>query len=146
MRSRPETFLLQRFCRAPDCRAMFICCDSCNRGQVYCGESCRAPARHQQRRAANQRYQQSRRGRITHSRRQDAYRKRKAAARSKSLYENKVTDHSSNAQLLMRPSRPRDLSYWANAIFLALLRVFCPRNGFSACQFCGRRGKFFIRG
>ena len=143
MKSRPQSLLLLRFCRAPDCRAMFVCCSSCNRGQVYCGDSCRAPARRQQRRAANQRYQETLRGRIIHGRRQDAYRRRKAA-RALCLDENKVTDHSSKAHLLMRPSRRVGSPYWANIIFLTLLRAFCPANGFIVCQFCGRRERFVI--
>jgi hypothetical protein len=56
-----------------------------------------------------------------------------------------VTDHSSKAQLLMRPSRRVSSPYWANAFFLTLLRAFCPQNGKVPCQFCGRRGQFFIR-
>ena len=143
MKSGSQILLFLRFCRAPDCRAMFVCCSSCNRGQVYCGDSCRAPARLRQRRSANQRYQDTLRGRLAHSRRQHDYRKRQAA-RQQLPDQNKVTDHSSNADLLVPPSRRVSSPYWANGIFLTLLRAFCPANGFSVCQFCGCRGRFFI--
>lgn len=80
-------------CRAPDCQARFYICPRCYRGQCYCGPPCRARTRAQQRRAANARHQQTKRGRLHHSRRQRAYRDRlRGRGRQRT---NNVTDPSS---------------------------------------------------
>ncbi len=127
----------QRFCRAPACRVLFFICSYCDRGQVYCSQTCRRPARDQQRRAANRRHQQTRGGRLAHSRRQYAYRLRHTRACYQRC-ENKVTDHSSQAQLRVRPSRRVSSLYWLTTIF-SLLR---PNRGLVVCRFCGRQGRF----
>lgn len=126
----------QRFCRAPGCRGLFFICSYCDRGQVYCSQSCRQSAREQQRRAANRRHRQTLSGRLAHSRRQHAYRLRRQRAR-----ENKVTDHSSQAQLRVRPSR-RVSSLYLMSVKFAPLRA--PR-GLLVCRFCGRQGQFLRR-
>ena len=51
-----------RICGYPQCRANFFVCVSCDRGQRYCSQECRAVVRCRQRREANRRYQQSERG------------------------------------------------------------------------------------
>ena len=79
----------QLFCRGAGCGAMFYICNSCYRGQVYCGEGCRHRMRREQRRRANRRHQQSREGRLDHRDRQRAYRERCRLRR--------VTDHTSPA-------------------------------------------------
>jgi hypothetical protein len=128
----------QRFCRAPGCRGLFFICSYCDRGQVYCSQTCRQSARQQQRRAANHRHRQTLSGRLAHSRRQHAYRLRRQRAR-----ENKVTDHSSQAQLRMRPSR-RVSSFYLMNTNLAPLRLRSTR-ALLVCRFCGRQGKFLRR-
>jgi hypothetical protein len=131
----------QRFCRAPACRVLFFICSYCDRGQVYCSQTCRQPARHQQRRQANRRHQQTLRGRLAHSRRQHAYRLRLARAHYRRR-ENKVTDHSSQAQLRVRPSRRLSARYLLNPIFLLLLSTLWAYRSLVVCQFCGRQGRF----
>lgn len=68
----------------PDCRR-YVCdrcrravyiCSWCDRGQRYCSGRCRRGARQRSLRAAGRRYQQTRRGRRLHARRQQAYRER----------------------------------------------------------------------
>ena len=71
-----EVVLRRLFCRGSGCGAMFYICNSCYRGQVYCGDGCRHRMRREQRRLANRRYQQSREGRLDHRDRQRAYRER----------------------------------------------------------------------
>ncbi len=130
----------QRFCRAPACRVLFFICSYCYRGQVYCSQACRQPARRQQRREANRRHQETLRGRIAHSRRQQAYRLR----RPRACYqrgENKVTDHSSQAPLRVRPSR-RESSFYLMSTNVSLPR---PNRGLLVCRFCGRQGRFLKR-
>ena len=77
----------------PDCRR-YVCdrcrravyiCSWCDRGQRYCSDRCRDWARRRSLRAAGRRYQQTRRGRRLHARRQQAYRERQR---------KKVTHHS----------------------------------------------------
>jgi hypothetical protein len=53
----------QKFCAAPDCRAMFFICFHCDRGHHYCGHPCRLRIRTAQRRAAR-RHQRSLEGRL----------------------------------------------------------------------------------
>jgi hypothetical protein len=69
-----EPLLRVRQCRA--CNAIFYVCRSCDRGQRYCRQECRASARRQQLRAANRRYQCGPAGRQAHQRRQQQYRLR----------------------------------------------------------------------
>ncbi len=130
----------QRFCRAPACRRLFFICSYCDRGQVYCSQTCRQLAREQQRRAANRRYRQTLSGRLAHSRRQQAYRLRCRHARYRQR-ENKVTDHSSQAPLRVRPSR-RVSSPYLLTTNLAWPR---PNRGLIVCRFCGRPGRFLKR-
>jgi hypothetical protein len=135
-----ETSFRQCFCRAPDCRALFFICSYCDRGQVYCSDSCRQPARLEQRRQANRRYQQTLRGRVAHSRRQLAYRLRRARA-SYGLSKNIVTHHSSQTKLLVQPFRRVSSPSWVTTIFLRLLSAWAE-SGPVICQYCGRRGQF----
>ena len=135
-----QTLFRQCFCRALECRALFFICSYCDRGQVYCSNSCRQPARLEQRRQANRRYQQTLRGRVAHSRRQLAYRLRRARA-SYRLSKNIVTHHSSQTRLLVRPSRRVSSPYWVTTIFFHLLSAWAE-SGPVICQFCGRPGQF----
>ena len=74
-----EPILRQRFCARPECRAMFMICVSCDRGQRYCTPECRNIERLRQRREAQRRYQRSEQGREAHRCRQRRYRQRHAA-------------------------------------------------------------------
>jgi len=136
----------QRFCRA--CRALFFICSYCDRGQVYCSETCRQPARRAQLRQANRRHQQTLRARLAHSRRQHAYRLRRARARHQcqrgftAERENKVTDHSSQTPLRVPPSRRRHSLYRLITEWTALRAAFWAQRGLIVCRFCGRRGQF----
>lgn len=129
----------QRFCRA--CRALFFICSYCDRGQVYCSETCRQPARRAQLRQANRRHQQTARARLAHSRRQHAYRLRRAHTRPHcqpafpAEHANKVTDHSSQAPLRVPPSRRRRSLY-------LLMTGGTAQRGLIVCRFCDRRGQF----
>ena len=73
-----ESFLRLRACVSSGCGAIFTICVSCDRGQRYCSEQCRATKRRRQRAAANSRYQQSEGGRECHRRSQQRYRDQKS--------------------------------------------------------------------
>lgn len=94
MNSMHEESLRPRFCRAPGCRTMFFVCKSCDRGQCYCSHECRQISRLQQKRNANDRYQRTDKGKLTHRLRQCAYRRNQTRL--------SVTDHGSTSQLQMR--------------------------------------------
>lgn len=137
----------QRFCRA--CRALFFICSYCDRGQVYCSETCRQAARRAQLRQANRRQQQTRPGRLAHSRRQHAYRQRRAQLHYQhcqrllnATLENKVTDHSSPAPLRVRPSRRMHSLYLLITGCTRLQAALWAQRGLIVCRFCGRRGQF----
>lgn len=82
---------LQIICK--ECRELFFICRPCYRGHCYCGDACRHKARRRQLQEANQRYQQSKEGRLDHNDRQHAYLERKAQARF-------LTDQSSQPQAI----------------------------------------------
>jgi len=50
--------------RCGDCGALFYLCQSCYRGQRFCDDGCRRPARRRQRRAANRRHRHTPEGRL----------------------------------------------------------------------------------
>jgi hypothetical protein len=96
------TVLRLRICRSPECRAVFSVCASCDRGQRYCCQTCREHVRHQQLRAANNRYQQSDQGRQSHRHRQRSYRERKTRVRARVTDQGLRTINSSTR--LHRPT------------------------------------------
>jgi len=49
------------------CRTQVLICSHCDRGQIYCRDSCAQEARYHAQRAAGRRYQTSRRGRVAHA-------------------------------------------------------------------------------
>lgn len=85
MAQRESESLRPRRCRG--CGEFFLVCRSCDRGQQYCSEGCRDPARQVQMRAARLRHQQSPEGRADHRDHQRALRKRR-----------QVMDHPSGEQ------------------------------------------------
>jgi hypothetical protein len=112
-----EPVLRQRFCARPECRAMFMICVSCDRGQRYCTPECRDRERLRQRREAQRRYQRSEQGRETHRCRQRRYRRRHAAAA--------VTDQGPHS-ITCSSSSP---AVW-------------PRQVLCKCHVCGRLSRW----
>jgi hypothetical protein len=98
-RSAHHDALSARLFLCAGCRAQSVICSCCDRGQIYCAGDCAARARHRAQRAAGQRCQTSRRGRLAHADRTRRYR-----ARCK-----KVTHHGSPEPLpddLLPPASP----------------------------------------
>ncbi|MBA4262899.1 MAG: hypothetical protein C0443_13005 [Comamonadaceae bacterium] len=58
------------------CRAQVLLCSRCDRGQRYCSRACSGTARREAQRAAAQRYQRSRAGRMAHADRSRRWRQR----------------------------------------------------------------------
>lgn len=71
------------------CHCQVQICRHCDRGHIYC-PTCAPLARRASIRHSNKRYQQSRKGRFNHAKRQQRYRARQM---------NKVTHHSSPTSL-----------------------------------------------
>ncbi|MGH8516761.1 MAG: hypothetical protein ACREUE_04815, partial [Panacagrimonas sp.] len=71
---------LLRLERCGFCVGVFALCRACFRGQVYCDDSCRVPARRAQKRAARARHQQSPEGLEDHRERNRDLRLRKRTA------------------------------------------------------------------
>jgi hypothetical protein len=59
------------------CHRQVVICSDCDRGNIYCHGGCAEMARRASLRAAGQRYQQTRQGRLTHAQRQHRYRARR---------------------------------------------------------------------
>lgn len=75
------------------CRVQVVICRSCDRGQVYCGETCSQIRRTDQQRQANARYAKTRLGRQNNAKRQAHYRARKRE--QETLIREIVTDQGS---------------------------------------------------
>ena len=138
--STKKTVWVQLLCRGAGCTTVFHICRSCYRGQAYCGDTCRKPAKVQQHRKANKKYQDSWAGRLDHRDRQEAYRKR--------CYLRFVTDVASprpdRSGSIAKPepeakTKPREVRE---------IRVWDPRGPFPrrraliriVCRLCGRAG------
>jgi hypothetical protein len=65
-----------RFFLCGRCRTQVLICSHCDRGHVYCADSCAREARRRSLREAGRRYQASRRGRLKHATRSRRYRLR----------------------------------------------------------------------
>jgi hypothetical protein len=76
------------------CRSQVFVCRCCDRGQVYCIETCAQKARHDRQREARRRYQATPRGRAMHAERNRRYRARMRC----------VTDHGPAKEPEGRPS------------------------------------------
>ena len=105
------------------CFSPFAICESCYRGQWYCGWRCRLVARILSHRVANRREQASRDARLNHAERQAEYRARILAGQ-------KVTDQSSRAGIEF----PTLLAPHVGAALVV--------NGVAVCLVCGRSGPF----
>lgn len=109
------------------CHCQVFICSHCDRGNIYCGTNCAQFARKELLKATRQRYQKSRRGRLTHARRQYRYRQRQ---------KEKVTDQGSLFQ-------PACVPLEQNPDKHAVL----PHKPFISmdCSFCGQHRSTFIR-
>jgi hypothetical protein len=130
----------QRFCQASNCRALFLICSHCDRGQRYCSPACRLQSRVAQLRAARRRHQQSPEGRLDHRDRQRAYRRRKAAS-SPPPSTIRVTDQASKASLTSATIATANDSGLAGPVSRHVRRVLSDL-GWLLCHFCGRLGRF----
>ena len=129
----PRRFLCVR------CRAPVLVCSHCDRGQIYCAGGCAQEARHDAQRAAGQRYQSSRCGRLKHAARASRYRARQ-----------KIVTHQGS------PLEPRDdvvrlgAAAAANKPAAAALRDSVMRSqvrdpGSWPCHWCGCRCPPLVR-
>ena len=138
-----QTIFRQRFCKASECRTLFIVCSHCDRGQQYCSRGCRRISRLEQQRVARRRYQHSLEGRLDHRDRQRAYRMRKSAI-ARALLTERVTEHGSQTRAtsvtmcppcswLPEPVRPQAWNLVWRLVY---------SRGWVICRFCGRLGLF----
>ena len=106
------------------CRCAVIICSPCDRGQRYCGATCSRQARSCAQRAASKRYQNSRKGRLAHARRQAQWRARK-----------KIVTHQGSPPPPCDGVLPSD-------------EATAPQTGANQsckCHFCGRSVSVFVR-
>lgn len=120
------------WCRT--CGVMFFLCRPCYRGQRYCSEACRGPARRAQKSAARLRHQRSPAGRADHRDHQRAYRARRA----------RVMDHSSGAPVtveILAIDEPD--SGQGPAVKERRDELLYVWEGLEPqCRFCGRRSAY----
>lgn len=109
------------------CRKQTIICSHCDRGNVYCASTCSPIARVLNHRIANQKYQQTLKGRRKHAERQRRYRQRQKEKIKK------VTDRGSSDlppnDLL--PPAPSETAF--------------DRIEPACCHFCGEMVSHFLR-
>jgi hypothetical protein len=121
------------------CHAQVLICSRCDRGQIYCAEGCARDARRHAQRAAGQRYQTSRRGRLVHASRARRYRAR----------QKNVTHQGS-------PPHPADDLLMAGAVVIASKPPSASPGGVARrspghrlgtwhCHWCGCRCPPFVR-
>ena len=84
-------FVRRRVCQYAPCGQVFYICVHCDRGQVCCSEKCGYYHRRNQCNEADRRYQNTRKGRRAHAKRQQAYLQRQRLAGADILMQ-KVTD------------------------------------------------------
>lgn len=123
--------LRRRFCGNDGCGMPFFVCESCDRGQLYCGETCRYQARLRKCGEYDRKHQRSLEGRRDHADRQSAYRQRQAV--------EKVTDQGST-----RPDESGIVRVdWIRAlsVMILLMQAMLSGVGLARCRFCGRRGE-----
>ena len=116
------------------CHCQVIICRRCDRGNVYCGETCANPARSESKKRAAKRYQCSRLGRQANADRQSRFREKHR------LEVKKVTHQGS------RPTPPNDLlSFALNQRQDNQKTVSFPVRGPIHCHFCQCECSFFLR-
>ena len=80
------------------CRERTVLCRRCDRGQIYCGQSCATAARVEAQQAAGQRYQASGIGRINHVERTRRWRLRQKERRGPVAEETSSVTHQGRQQ------------------------------------------------
>lgn len=110
----------------------FFICESCDRGQLYCGEACRHQARLRKCREYDRKHQRSLDGRRDHADRQRAYRRCQA--------KKKVTDQGS---IRADESGSVGVTGWirAQSSRIHSMQAKLSGVGFARCCICGRRGE-----
>lgn len=107
------------------CHKQTLICSHCDRGQLYCSQSCASRARRQSCRLAEKRYQQTHRGKVKHALRQRRYRARLT---------KKVTDQGS-------PALPQNVLL--NSVKnQAITMQYCEH---AQCCFCRRPVSSWVR-
>ena len=114
----PRLFLCAR------CRNTVTICSHCDRGQRYCSADCSRLARSCAQRAAAQRYQNSRKGRHAHARRQGQWRARQ-----------QIVTHQGSPPPPCADVLPPDEATAPQA----------GANQSCKCHFCGRSVSVFVR-
>ncbi len=139
-----EAILRQRVCRGSECHAVFWICRHCDRGQRYCSPACRAQARLQQRRRANDRHQRSPEGRLDHRDRQREYRKRCAErTRPAGVTDQGSLSIASSATMPEWDTRSAQTTIPASSDRDLVRRAPHRRPGPPLhCMLCGRSGRF----
>jgi hypothetical protein len=113
------------------CQQLVQICSCCDRGNIYCSEICARKARKNSRRQANQRYQNTRRGKLLHAARQRNY------TQQKRTQLKKMTGHGSKlvAAMVSLPKRTAQL--------VPLVKI--DQGSLVSCHFCGRLCDKFVR-
>lgn len=122
-----KTEPIARLFHCTRCHAPVVICSWCDRGNIYCGSICSEASRRVNHRFANQKYQQSLKGRLRHAKRQRLYRQRQA------VIAKKVTDQGS---LHLPHSDVLDTSPDERAL---------SKISTSYCHFCRKPVTFFLR-
>jgi len=122
-----------RFFLCVRCRAQVLICSRCDRGQIYCADSCAQFARWERQREAGERYQTSHRGRVAHALRSGRYRAR----------QKKVTHQGS-------PRQPPDDLVSSGSVVIAGKSLspshdVIPRGPASHCHWCRCHCPQFVR-
>ena len=113
-------------------RGLFAICESCYRGQRYCGRGCSRRTRLGNHRTANRIHQDTFNGRMDHARRQAAYRERWAQAQI-------VTDQGSQAPTSLS-TVPGSLVSAMDGVAVVPNLAGSIKDGWLVCMVCGQAG------
>ena len=118
------------------CQSQVRICSRCDRGQQYCGTACAGVARGESLRAAGHRYQNSRRGRHRHAKRQRRYR-----ARCQDVAQREKVTHHGSAMRPCGASLPRH-----TPLMREINMSMSPEPATTLrCHFCARPISDFVR-
>jgi hypothetical protein len=113
------------------CKKVVYICSHCDRGQMYCSERCRDEARRACVREAGARYQQTRRGREKHARRQQRYRDRQSDGEEVTHHPCRTEAVPSTLVTCGTPNMPKATQHSSTAQ--------------SRCDFCGHGCEPYVR-
>ena len=135
-------FVRRRVCQYAPCGQVFYICVHCDRGQVCCSEKCGYDHRRNQCNEADRRYQNTRKGRLAHNKRQRAYNRRQRLARADILMQ-KVTDQGLGKPRLfvtvnIAEGITSQMTKQPTSMGQAIEKN--PRHGLARCCVCGRLG------